>query len=74
MRSLAMEQYDCTGFSSATDGGLEITVSYWPDLAHVQAWKKDPEHRKAQELGKDHWYESYSVQISEVIRQYGSGG
>ena len=72
MRALAVEKYGCTGFHSASEDGLEISVSHWPDMAHVQAWKDDPEHRQAQRLGKERWYESYSVHIAELIRAYGS--
>lgn len=72
MRELAMARYGCTEFSSTTEDGMEISVSHWPDLAHVQAWKNDPEHLMAQQLGRDRWYASYSVQVAELIREYGS--
>lgn len=72
MRELAMEKYGCTGFDSVTENGLEFSVSHWPDLVRMQAWRSDAEHRLAQELGKNRWYESYSVHIAEVIRSYAS--
>ena len=74
MRALAMARYGCTGGSSTSEDGLEISVSHWPDMAQVQAWKNDPEHILAQQRGRDRWYQSYSVQIAELVREYGSAG
>jgi len=45
---------------------------YWPDQDKIRAWKQHSDHLIAQELGKKNWYESYSVQICEVKRQYNS--
>jgi len=36
----------------------------------ISAWKNDPLHKHAQELGRSKWYKSYSVQIVEIIREY----
>lgn len=72
MRELAMEKYGCTEFSSCTEGTDEIAISYWPSLEHVKLWKQDSEHLKAQELGRQDWYESYTVQVVELKREYHS--
>lgn len=72
MRELALAKYGCTGFDSVTENGLEISVSHWPDMARMQAWKNDAEHLLAQQLGHSRWYERYSVHIAEVVRAYGS--
>jgi heme-degrading monooxygenase HmoA len=51
--------------------GLGITVSYWRDEAAILAWKRDEEHQKAQQAGKQTWYSNYHVRIAKVERAYG---
>jgi heme-degrading monooxygenase HmoA len=51
--------------------GLGITVSYWRDEAAILAWKRDTEHEKAQQGGKQTWYEQYEVRVAKVERAYG---
>lgn len=70
MRELAKAKYGCIDFVSVSEGNLEIAISYWETLAQIKNWKQDPEHLLAQQLGKDKWYESYQVQIVEVLREY----
>ena len=70
MRKLAMERYGCREFTSVTENGTEISISWWDDEQQIQEWKNDPEHLQAQEIGHKKWYRSYSVQIVKVIRTY----
>lgn len=72
MRDLAMQQYGCTRFVSLMEGSQELTVSYWESPDQIEAWKQDPEHQKAQELGRSLWYRSYSVDVVHVLRHYGT--
>ena len=71
MRDLAVQKYGCTEFVSVTDGTQEISISYWQDQKQIKEWKQDSEHIAAQELGKDAWYKSYTVQVVEILREYG---
>lgn len=71
MRNLAIEKYGCLEFSSATEGDREIAVSYWETEDQIKEWKNDSEHLLAQEQGRNKWYESYRVQIVEILREYG---
>ena len=72
LRDLALTEFGCLEFHAVTEGECEIALSYWPDLETIQIWKRHSEHLIAQELGRKNWYESYSVQICEVKRQYHS--
>jgi heme-degrading monooxygenase HmoA len=72
MRSLAFEKYGCLDFKSLSENGHEIAVSYWPDEAAIAAWKNDPEHRQAQQKGREKWYYNYQVEIAEVKHAYTS--
>ena len=70
LRELAMTEFNCIAFKAVTEGKDEIALSYWKSLDDIKRWKAHPTHIKAQQLGRELWYESYSVQIAEVGREY----
>ena len=70
MEQLAALQPGFLGIESARQE-IGITVSYWADLESIGNWKADMEHRRAQELGREQWYSSFSVRIARVERDYG---
>ena len=72
MKELALGEFGCIEFISVTQGGDEIAISYWENEDQIRKWKRNAEHTLAQELGRSKWYESYKVQVVEVIRAYGS--
>jgi heme-degrading monooxygenase HmoA len=74
MRELALKEYGCSEFISVTEGEQEISISYWKEKQDITKWKKNAEHIAAQELGKTEWYQSYTVQVVEIIRQYSVEG
>lgn len=73
MEHLAATQPGYLGIESARDA-IGITVSYWRSAADAQAWKAVAEHRIAQQLGRQRWYEAYRVRVATVQREYGAGG
>lgn len=70
MRELALTEFGCLEFQAVTEGKEEVALSYWPDEESIRAWKSHPEHVFAQQLGKQKWYESYTVQIAHIDREY----
>lgn len=72
MRDLAINEYGCKEFVSATEGKYEVALSYWQDLETIKKWKQDSRHLVAQELGRTTWYKSYKVQVVEILREYDS--
>jgi len=72
MRDLAISQYGCKEFTACTEGKSEIALSYWENESQIQKWKENSEHLVAQKLGKNRWYNSYSVEIVEIVREYKS--
>ncbi|GGD74550.1 antibiotic biosynthesis monooxygenase family protein [Lacimicrobium alkaliphilum] len=72
MRELAIKEFGCLEFSAVTEGSDEVALSYWPSEEHIRRWRAHPEHRAAQQRGKEKWYASYSVQVAEISRQYSS--
>jgi heme-degrading monooxygenase HmoA len=61
------------GFDSARgEDGMGITVSYWESLAAIKAWKNDVRHRQAQQLGREQWYESFTLHVARIERSRSS--
>lgn len=71
INELAKKQDGYLGIDSVRNElGEGITVSYWQSLESIQVWKANAEHLEAQKFGKEKWYESYSVRICKVEREY----
>ncbi|MGI5125952.1 antibiotic biosynthesis monooxygenase family protein [Pseudonocardia sp. CA-107938] len=70
MAELVVQQPGYLGMEAARDG-LGITVAYFRDEASARAWKNVAEHREAQRLGRERWYQGYRVRIATVTRDYG---
>ncbi len=51
-----------------------VTVAYFNSLEAIDQWRKDAKHMDAKKLAKSHFYENYSVEITEVIDSYGWDG
>lgn len=51
-----------------------ITISYFKDEESIRNWKVLEEHLKAQQLGREEFYEEYSVRIAIVNREYSWSG
>ena len=70
LREKALDQFNCKKFESIAENGFEIALSYWDSLEDIRAWHKNAEHQIAQGIGKEKWYESFSVEICEVLKYY----
>ena len=67
MEELAAAQPGFLGVESARgEDGVGITVSYWANLEAIRSWREHFEHRVAQELGREKWYEWYRLRICRV--------
>lgn len=55
------------GFSA--EDGERVTVVEFESEAAMRAWRMHPEHRAAQQKGRDRFYEEYTVQVCEVLRE-----
>lgn len=72
MEELALSQDGYLGVENARAAdGLSITLSYWRDEEAVLAWKRDVEHLAAQKMGREKWYDAFSLRIATVTRAYG---
>ena len=53
---------------TATDGE-RVTIAHFESDAAVKAWRDHPAHREAQRRGYDEFYESYALEIAELVRR-----
>jgi heme-degrading monooxygenase HmoA len=58
------------GIESARNQNNGITISYWKNTDSILAWKENEWHKKAIAKGKLTWYDSYSIKICKVVREY----
>jgi len=72
MRELAINQFGCIEFHSVSEGCNEVSLSYWRTEESIRAWKYHPEHILAQHAGRERWYKSYSVEVTQIGRAYKS--
>ena len=72
MEELSAQQPGFVRIESVRDAeGRGITVSYWRDLESIGMWRDVAEHRMAQQLGREKWYESYRLTVCRIERAYG---
>jgi len=69
MEALAKMQPGYLGMEHARES-IGITISYWKSLEAIAQWKSNLDHQQAQTQGKAKWYESYSVRICKVEKEY----
>ena len=75
MVELAALQPGFLGVESARgEDGFGITVSYWASEAAIAAWRGQLEHRQAQRLGLEKWYEHFEIRVARVERAHGFPG
>ena len=68
---LAQSMPGFTSFKTFTsDDGERVSIIEFESLDHLQAWRDHPEHKKAQQLGRDRYYAEYHIQICNLIRAY----
>ena len=48
-----------------------VTISYFDDQSAVERWHEHPRHVEAQELGRQIFYDEYTIEVVEVLRHYG---
>jgi len=56
----------------AAEDGDQISLVTFESHEALLAWRNLPAHVSAQNLGREQMYASYSIQVCEVTRSYGS--
>ena len=71
MEKLAAAQPGYAGVESVRGpDGSGITISYWADEAAALAWRDHPDHARIRDQGRAQWYDSYTVTVARVERDY----
>ena len=58
-------------FSSLSDPGKVLSLSFWRDDEAVEQWRNQASHRIAQSRGRAEIFSDYRIRIASVIRDYG---
>ena len=52
----------------AADDGERVTLVTFADAETQRAWREHPDHRAAQQAGRDRFYAEYSIQVCDCTR------
>lgn len=58
-------------FTSLTNPGKILSLSFWRDEAAVEAWRTLDVHRAAQARGRSEVFAGYRLRVASVLRDYG---
>jgi heme-degrading monooxygenase HmoA len=47
-----------------------IGITEWTSVEALAAWRENPEHRKAQERGRQAFYAEYEITVCTTLREY----
>jgi heme-degrading monooxygenase HmoA len=54
----------------AADDGERVSIVEFESEEMMLAWRNQPDHRQAQELGRKLFYSEYHIQVCRSIRDY----
>lgn len=58
-------------FTSLSDPGKILSLSFFRDEAAVLAWRRTDAHREAQGIGRSGVFTNYRLRVAGVMRDYG---
>jgi heme-degrading monooxygenase HmoA len=58
-------------FESLSNPGKLVSLQYWRDEKALEEWRKLPEHRAMQKLGRERYFRDYRLCVADVVRDYG---
>jgi heme-degrading monooxygenase HmoA len=58
-------------FSSLTEEGKILSLSFWRDEEAVKRWRTHLNHRAAQREGRGGVFRDYRLRVASVLRDYG---
>jgi heme-degrading monooxygenase HmoA len=53
----------------ASEDGERVTIVTFASLEAHQAWREHPEHRQAQRLGRERFYDTFAIQVGVCITE-----
>lgn len=57
-------------FESLTEEGKMLSLSFFEDEKAIEQWRQLQDHRKAQTLGREHYFLDYRLRVAEIKRDY----
>jgi heme-degrading monooxygenase HmoA len=54
----------------AADDGERVSIVEFESEETMLAWRNQPDHREAQELGRKLFYSEYRIQVCKPVRDY----
>jgi heme-degrading monooxygenase HmoA len=61
------------GMDYAEIEGGELLVARFESHEALAAWREEPEHRRAQELGRERFFAHYRIEVCDLARAYEYG-
>jgi heme-degrading monooxygenase HmoA len=52
-----------------SEDGERVSIIEFESAEHLRAWREHPEHREAQKIGRERFYESYTLHVAEPTRE-----
>lgn len=69
MAALVAEQPGFVDVKTFTaEDGERVTLGHFEDLASLESWGRVPEHRRAQERGREEFYSAFDLEVCDVLR------
>lgn len=57
-------------FQSLSEPGKLLSLSFFRDQEAVQRWRNTMQHRQAQAMGRQKFFDNYRIRIVESLRDY----
>lgn len=57
-------------FSSLSQEGKLLSLSFWQDEEAVSKWRNQMAHRQSQQHGREQIFEEYRITVASAMRQY----
>ena len=53
----------------ASEDGERCSLVEFESREHLRAWREHPQHREAQRIGRERYYEEYTLHVTEPMRE-----
>ena len=53
----------------ASEDGERCSIVEFESPEHLRAWREHPQHREAQRIGRERYYEEYTLYVGEPMRE-----
>ena len=70
MLELVSQMPGFLGMDYAEIEGGELLVVRFESHEAVEAWHRNPEHQATQRLGRERFFQSYKIEVCDVVRSY----